>query len=498
MQQDVAPATGRPFGRPRTLSTNLLLVMVLLAISAAAFSGIATTVLLRNYQGNRLNDDVRASLGRALRGPVISTDPGTDGFGGGPGPDRAQSIRTLIAYVVPTADGASQGHVINNSGYQKTLSVADLTAIREHVVNKPDITTITLPDVGTYRLATGKIFLSDGTTISVVAGLPTADLDAMTRKLVLWAIAIAIAVALLAAVAGRWIIARQLRGLKTVAAVAHNVSELPLASGQIEGIDGVPEELADGITEVGQVGFAFNRMLTHMEDALHVRTASEQRARQFIADASHEIRTPLAVIRGFADLAERVPDGDEEALRGSIGRIQGSARELSTLVEDMMSLTRLDSGGTPSLGEVDLSEIAANAQEAAAVLYPDHGWAVELPDRPVVVIGDELGLRRVITNLLANAGTHTPTGSTVVLAVEKVGDRVRIAVTDDGPGIPPELQERIFDRFVRADQARTSGNGSGLGLAIVKAIIDNHHGTVTVHSDQAGTSIVADIPVAGA
>ncbi|MCW2856295.1 MAG: two-component system, OmpR family, sensor kinase [Marmoricola sp.] len=498
MQQDVVPTQGRIFGRPRTLSTNLLLVMVLLAITAAAISGIATTLLLRHYQGSRLNQDVLASVQRAVHNPGIGTGPVPDGFGDGPGAARALGSQTLTAYLVPPTVGTNVAYVTSARGEVKSLSSADLAAIRVQVVNHPGITTITLPGVGTYRLATAKIGLTDGSTIDVVAGLPTAQLDEMTRKLVLWAIAIAIAVAVLSAVAGRFIIARQLRGLKTVAAVAHDVSELPLASGQIEGITGVPEALADGITEVGQVGFAFNKMLNHMEDALQVRTASEQRARQFIADASHEIRTPLAVIRGFADLAERVPEGEEEALRGSIGRIQGSARELSTLVEDMMSLTRLDSGGTPSLGEVDLSEIAANAQEAAALLYPDHGWAVELPPTPVVVVGDELGLRRVITNLLANAGTHTPAGSTVVLAIEPVGNRVRIAVTDDGPGIPTELLERIFDRFVRADQARTSGNGSGLGLAIVKAIVDNHHGTIAVHSDAAGTSIVADIPVAGA
>jgi two-component system OmpR family sensor kinase len=493
MQQDVVPARGRPRGRPRTLSTNLLLVMVLLAITAAAISGIATTVLLRHYQGNRLDDDVRASVQRALHSPGVGSGSRPDGFDAGLGPARGQGSRTLTAYLVPANLGTSQGNVINGGGDLTTLSAADLTKIRERVLNHPGITTVTLPGAGKYRLATGRIVLPDGTTIDVVSGLPTAELDEMTRKLVLWAIAIAIAVALLSAVAGRFIIARQLRGLKTVAAVAHDVSELPLDSGQVEGITGVPDDLADGITEVGQVGFAFNRMLAHMADALQVRTASEQRARQFIADASHEIRTPLAVIRGFADLAERVPEGDEEALRGSIGRIQGSARELSTLVEDMMSLTRLDSGGTPALGEVDLSEIAANAQEAAALLYPEHGWAIELPPTAVSVIGDELGLRRVITNLLANAGTHTPAGSTVVLAIEPVGTRVRITVTDDGPGIPVELQESIFDRFVRADQARTAGNGSGLGLAI-----DNHHGTVSVHSDRAGTSIVAEIPVAGA
>ncbi|MCW2754304.1 MAG: tcrY2 [Marmoricola sp.] len=498
MQQDVVPTQGRLLGRPRTLSTNLLLVMVLLAITAAAISGIATTVLLRHYQGGRLNDDVRASVQRALQHPGFATAPGPDSLGGGPNQPRGQATQTLTALFLPASLGPSQGDVIDERGREVVLSSADLTAIRDHVVNHPGIITITLPGAGKYRLATGKLSLTDGSTIDVVAGLPTAQLDEMTRKLVLWAIAIAIAVAVLSAVAGRFIIARQLRGLKTVAAVAHDVSELPLASGQIEGITGVPESVADGITEVGQVGFAFNKMLHHMEDALQVRTASEQRARQFIADASHEIRTPLAVIRGFADLAERVPEGEEEALRGSIGRIQGSARELSTLVEDMMSLTRLDSGGTPSLGEVDLSEIAANAQEAAALLYPDHGWAVELPPTPVLVVGDELGLRRVITNLLANAGTHTPAGSAVVLAIEPVGSRVRIAVTDDGPGIPVELQGRIFDRFVRADQARTSGTGSGLGLAIVKAIVDNHHGTVSVHSDAAGTSIVADIPIASA
>ncbi|MCW2787605.1 MAG: hypothetical protein JWP74_4122 [Marmoricola sp.] len=474
-------------GRPRTLSTNMLLVVVFLAIAAALVSGTATTVLLRNYQGGQLNQDVRESVQRALH--VAPNGGGAPGVRDA----RGQGSQTLTAYLLANST-LENGEVLGSDTDQAPLSARDLAVLRAHTSSGPAVITLSLPDAGRYRVATAKISTSDG-TLYVVSGLPTKDLDQMTRKLILWTILITLAVALLSALAGRLIISRQLRGLRTVAAVAHDVSELPLDSGEIEGIAGVPADLADGITEVGQVGEAFNKMLSHVEDALNVRTASEQRARQFIADASHEIRTPLAVIRGFADLADRVPVGEEDALRSSIDRIKGSALELSTLVEDMMSLTRLDAAGPAVIGDFDVSELAANAQEAIALLHPEHTWAIDVPDEPVQVLGDELGMRRVITNLLSNAGAHTPVGSHVVLAVHPTPTTVRISVSDNGPGIPAELQARVFDRFVRADQARTSGNGSGLGLAIVKAIVEKNDGTVTVASDGSGTVITAEIPV---
>ena len=183
----------------------------------------------------------------------------------------------------------------------------------------------------------------------------------------------------------------------------------------------VPEEDTDPHTEVGTVGAALNRMLGHVGSALTARQASEKKVRQFVADASHELRTPLASIRGYAELTRRSPHDLPDDVTHSIGRIESEATRMTSLVEDLLLLARLDEGRELERDPVDLSILLVDAISDAHAAGPDHRWTLDLPDEPVEVTGDEPRLHQVIMNLLANARVHTPDGTHVTarLAVDE-------------------------------------------------------------------------------
>ena len=199
-----------------------------------------------------------------------------------------------------------------------------------------------------------------------------------------------------------------------------------------------------------------------------MRHRSEQQVRQFVADASHELRTPLATIAGYTELARRQPTAAATAL----AKVESESARMTSLVEDLLLLARLDSGRPLADEPVDLTKLLLEAVADARVLAPDHTWRLVLPDEPVELRGDEQRLHQVATNLLTNARKHTPAGTTVTITARPDGFEVH----DDGPGFPAELVEHAFERFVRADEARTSSGGAGLGLALVDAIVSAHGG----------------------
>jgi two-component system, OmpR family, sensor kinase len=307
---------------------------------------------------------------------------------------------------------------------------------------------------------------------------------------------VTLAALLLAAVAGTIIVRLALRPLGRVAATAKRVAELPLA-GEAEIRERVPEGDTDARTEVGQVGSAFNTMLSHVEDALRARQASEERLTRFVADASHELRTPLASIRGYAELSQRVPADLPPDVSRSLDRIESESVRMTSLVEDLLLLARLDSGGMLRREEVGLGMIVADSLADAHVTAPDHRWLLELPEEgEVELIGDPGRLHQVVVNLLANARTHTPAGTTVTVEVLSEGDEAVLRVGDDGPGIPADLQPKLFGRFVRGDDSRSRVAGStGLGLSIVQAVVDAHHGSVTVTSEPGATEFEVRLPL---
>jgi len=281
---------------------------------------------------------------------------------------------------------------------------------------------------------------------------------------------------------------------------------------------GVPD--SDPRTEVGRVGAAFNRMLFHVERALGRRAASEARLRRFAADASHELRTPLSAIRGYAELALRHPGPVPEDVTHALQRVQSESDRMTVLVDDLLLLARLDAGRPLEREPVDLSRLAIETTSDARVARGDHRWRLELPDEPVLVEGDEHRLHQVLANLLSNAGKHTPPGSTVSVAltlgdastgappgaaalqrgVVPLGPRVELSITDDGPGIPPELLPELFERFTRGDTGRArdasaAGKSTGLGLAIVDAVVAAHGGSIAVTSRPGITRFAIFLPL---
>jgi two-component system OmpR family sensor kinase len=274
---------------------------------------------------------------------------------------------------------------------------------------------------------------------------------------------------------------------------------------------------------VGRVGAAFNRMLFHVERALGRRAESEARLRSFAADASHELRTPLSAIRGYAELALRHPGPVPEDVTHALTRVQSESARMSVLVDDLLLLARLDAGRPLEQQPVDLSRLAIETTSDARVARVDHRWRLELPDEPVLVQGDQHRLHQVMANLLSNAGKHTPPGSTVSVALTvdprtsremeysegtaalqrgapPQGPRVELSVTDDGPGIPPELLPELFERFSRADTSRArdanaAGKSTGLGLAIVDAVVIAHGGCIAVTSQPGRTRFAITLPL---
>jgi len=288
-----------------------------------------------------------------------------------------------------------------------------------------------------------------------------------------------------------------LRPLQRVTATATRVAQLPLDRGEVALDDRVPSGDSDPRTEVGRVGAALNRMLDHVNLALESRQASERKVRQFVADASHELRTPLASIRGYSELTRRSGQELPPDAMHALGRIESESVRMTGLVEDLLLLARLDEGRELKMEPVDLTMLLVDAVSDAHAAGRDHVWDLELPDEPLEAIGDEPRLRQVITNLLANARVHTDAGTTVVVALAAEGDRAVVTVTDNGPGIPAELQGTMFERFARGDSSRFRGTGStGLGLAIVAAVVAAHHGEVTVDSKPGRTEFRVALPLA--
>ncbi|WP_029120920.1 HAMP domain-containing sensor histidine kinase, partial [Mycobacterium sp. UNC410CL29Cvi84] len=256
--------------------------------------------------------------------------------------------------------------------------------------------------------------------------------------------------------------------------------------------------------EVGRLGTALNSMVDRVADGLATRHASETRVRQFVADASHELRTPLASIQGYTEVARRLvtgipgdaTDASRDDLVYALTRVHAESRRMSQLVEDMLLLARLDAGRPLAHDEVDLSQMVIDAVSDAHMAGPEHRWALDLPDHPVIAVGDRPRLQQVLTNLLSNARVHTPAGTTVVTALTDTADgAISLTVSDNGPGIPADVLPDIFERFARGDESRSRAAGStGLGLAIAQAVAKAHRGTIAVDSSPNGSAFTVTLP----
>jgi two-component system OmpR family sensor kinase len=325
----------------------------------------------------------------------------------------------------------------------------------------------------------------------VVVAASMSDMDSAVRQLVVLMLFVGLGVLLAMAAVGVWLVRTSLRPLVEIESTA-----VAVASGDLS--RRVPER--DTRTEVGRLGHAFNVMIERIEHAFAARASSEaaarssealalhseDRMRQFVADASHELRTPLTTIRGFAELYRQGAVAEPEASARVVRRIEDEARRMGLLVEDLLLLARLDQRRPLAAEPVDLTVLAIDAVEDAHAIASDRLVTLALAGPgPVLVTGDEERLRQVIRNLVTNALAHTPADASVTVRLSQSPEHAVLAVADTGPGLAPEQRQRVFERFYRADPSRSrraGPAGTGLGLAIVAAIVAAHAGTVEVDS----------------
>ncbi|MFD7156735.1 sensor histidine kinase [Kribbella sp. NPDC059898] len=459
----------------RSLSVRVAAAMVVLVAVVSLAIGALTTAAISSYLTNQLDGKVNAAQGRAagaLRngGPPLDAPHGQDAGTVTVYRQASQAVGTLI-----TSDG-------------------QLTALSDEAVNVLDQSatdqnsTVDLPELGTYRVRASTVG-----SITVIAGLPTKDIQNTVTSLIGWeALFGGIGVVAAGGVA-IFVVRRQLRPLRRVAQTAREVAALPLDTGEIGVTARVPDQLTDERTEVGQVAVALNTLLGHMEGALDARHRSEQQVRQFVADASHELRTPLTTIHGYAQLSLR--QRDPELYTHAMGKVMVETTRMASLVEDLLLLARLDAGRPLDRQQVDLSRMARDSVADAEIVAPSHHWDLAVPADPITVIGDEQRLHQVVTNLLTNARRHTPAGTTVTVSVRRLDHTAVLTVHDDGPGIPADLLPNVFQRFTRADTARTRATGgTGLGLSLAESITHAHAGTLTLTSKPGSTTFSLALP----
>jgi two-component system OmpR family sensor kinase len=467
-----------------SLRRRLVVGIVALLAVLSVVVGVSSVAALRQTLLARLDEQVMDAAGRAA-GPLV---------GGQQGDEPGDRIGTLVVRV---RDGVVvRAAYVTESGADVELDDAQVTELRALEVGKQPVT-VDLGELGEFRVAARKSPSPGDDTI--IAGLPMAEVVTTTATLGLIFALVTFAALAVAALVGTQVVRVALRPLDRVTATARRVAELPLAHGQVALAERVPD--SDPRTEVGQVGAAFNRMLEHVEASLRSRQDSEEKVRQFVADASHELRTPLASIRGYSELTRRsglvLPDDIVYAL----ARIESESVRMTSLVEELLLLARLDAGQELGHDTVDLVPLLADAVSDAHAASPDHDWRVETGEAPVLVTGDANRLHQVVANLLANARVHTPAGTVVTARVATTGADAVLTVADDGPGIPEALRPVLFERFARGDGSRFRETGStGLGLAIVAAVVEAHGGSVEVEveSDSGGSRFVVRLPLAPA
>jgi two-component system, OmpR family, sensor kinase len=311
---------------------------------------------------------------------------------------------------------------------------------------------------------------------SVVAAQSLGDLNRTVDRLGLLFLLIGLLLLALITIATRLVIRIGMRPLKDVEVTAGEI-----AGGNLS----VRMPDANPDTEVGRLVTALNAMLSRIESSFAARLESENRLRRFVADASHELRTPITAIRGFSELYRQGAIVGEEPTKNLVARIEGESVRMSTLVEDLLLLARLDQAREMEMNPLDLVEIADVVISSARVSAPHHKIIFDRPDHEIFILGDAPRVHQVIANLLANAGVHTPAGSEIHLSIEQTANGAELSVADNGPGLSPDAQSKIFQRFYRADpsRARVDGEGSGLGLSIVDAVMRAHGGSVSVQSE---------------
>ena len=459
-----------------SLRNRLILASVFLASCAIAASDFAANTALRSYLISQVDNQlINISTGSLERLDRAGIAPQTE-FEENRSPFRIlQPLRG-----VPTSTSLTlldmDGKLVGQIGGELAGKAFAVTGMKVSQVAKYKNQPFTIdgengkPDIRALALV-----LPTGMG-SVIVANSLEEVDKTLSQLRFLFFILGLIAILVTALVSRWIVAIGLKPLEKVEETAEAI-----AAGNFSAR--LPAAKPD--TEVGRLTTALNTMLGRIEQSFAVKVESENKLRRFVADASHELRTPLTAIRGFAELHRQGAVVGEEKTKELINRIEGESIRMSSLVEDLLLLARLDQSRQLDSEPVDLNTLITEVVASAKAAGPNHPIKLILPQEEIFVLGDSRRIHQVVANLLANARTHTPAGTNITVRAIQESTQTIIEVSDDGPGLAKADQERIFERFYRADPARvrSSGEGSGLGLSIVDAVMQAHGGYVSVRSE---------------
>ena len=471
-----------------SLRARLIAGLLALAAVGLLVLGGVTYAEQRSFLYDRIDQQTRSAL------PVVSRvldEAGIGiarrsfpGFGGGPAPgspfDRGRGGGGPPPSLPQGTFGERldpSGHVLGHVVLSYGQAAPAAPALPSHVANG-SLTTVDARGGSGPRYRVTSFQDPDGSGQTVVA-VPLREVDQTLNRLLLVELLV-IGGVLLALGALAFLVVRL--GLRPLDRMARTAGAIAAGDLSRRVSPATPR------TEVGRLGIALNGMLARLEQAFAERRASEDRLRRFLADASHELRTPLASIRGYAELFRIGAASEPEETERAMKRIEEEAARMGVLVEDLLTLARLDEVHDPVRREVDVAALARDAIDDARVTAPERPFELHA-DGDAMVVGDPHQLRQVLGNLVRNALVHTPPGTPIEIAVARDGSEVELDVRDHGPGLPDAPGDAMFERFWRAERGRGRGKaGAGLGLAIVAGIVDAHGGRVQA----------ADVPGGGA
>ncbi len=462
------------------MRVRLVALLVSLLLVALTLTSIATSALMRRQLMESTDRDLRAAA-VPTAAQVLSHYLSRRDEGGIP--------TNYAVKFIPTDGSAPFGSL--PSGEHLQPDIPNLALSDPRVQRGTLFTVNSTNGVMRWRVVPGE--LRDQSATFAVA-VPLRGVDTTVQRMLDFAILIGLALIASCALLGWYGVRRAFRPLTQIEDTA-----AAIAAGDLT--RRIPEPAAQD--EVASLSRSLNAMLAQIEQSFAVREASEERMRQFVADASHELRTPLAAVRGYAELYRQGAVTEPEDVTGTMRRIEDESIRMGGLVNDLLLLTRLDRQRPLERGPVDLTVLAADAVQDARALDPTRqvrliGLSGDL--EPTNIEGDEAKLRQVVTNLVGNAVNHTLAGTDIEIAVgSEAPGRARLEVRDHGDGVDPVKARKVFERFYRADPSRGRGHGggNGLGLAIVAAIVSAHDGQVGVAATPGGgATFVVDLPTA--
>jgi two-component system, OmpR family, sensor kinase len=462
-----------------TLQTRLVATFSLLLLVVVAVVGIAVVGSTRSVLVGAIDEDL-AVIQAGIRDKFLNSDDLLEQVTLTVDPDRpaVKSPQALVIVDVQTrtVTGQPSGFTDDPDPLPNIEAFAELVA-------KSEISDIAAEDGSlNYRAFA---WVTDTDEIGIWA-VPLGEIDRAVSDLIRTFIITAIVVAILGAIATWWAVRRELKPVDQMIDTA-----TAIAGGDLT----LRVEVADSSVELARLGSALNEMLVQIEDAINQEHHAKARLTDFVADASHELRTPIAAILGYSELYRQGALADGKDIDNAMRRIGSETSRMERLVADLLLLARLDRVYAMEPASVNMTDVVRDAATNSEAIDPEHPITIN-GEGSVRVMGDEQRLTQVVANLLANARAHTPAGTAVAISLHEENDNAIIDVVDDGPGLPEDDSEKLFERFYRIDSSRSrETGGAGLGLAIVAAIVSAHNGTIEAGNQEGhGARVTISLP----